>query len=183
MHPTAEELAAFAEGNPSRKIIEHLADCDECLAAVAAARRIPKIRSRFWLKAAAIWIIAVAIGTLWPSSNTVRLDLSQVPHETSDGWIAVSMKLPRPIEFRGECLIRMDLETDAGTVVASLFPEGKDASVLCLRPDGHLVVASTNTALQSGTRLKLGDRIESICLAVPKGATLRVKSVEIESVP
>lgn len=90
----------------------------------------------------------------------------------SDGWWIVSVKLPEPIVIQKECTMRVEVMTNAGYCLASIFPLGKDAALIRLDPiskDGSwtTITAHVDHAPKAGSELKPGDRVDRVTIGVP----------------
>lgn len=104
------------------------------------------------------------------------------------GWAAVSIKLTEPVRIERECLVRMRISTNAGYVVAQLFPLGRDATFLKFSLDTDseaTVTAHVRPGENFGTTLKPGDTIDWITIVAPSaGSTsMLVHAIELESLP
>jgi hypothetical protein len=104
------------------------------------------------------------------------------------GWTAISIKLTRPIRIERECLVRMRVATNAGYIIAELFPFGRDATFLTFSPetrDVSTVTATIRPGENFGTTLKAGDTIDWITIAAPavESTYMLVHAIELESIP
>jgi hypothetical protein len=221
-HPSEEALASLTD--PA--VLAHVADCPECRAVVAAAaegRRRPapariNSRRRWWMTAAAVWVIAMIVGMLVPSPQPdpdlthLRIDFADPDgyilkegtvrtiemgdrelkmadgSARTEGWSTVTIKLTRPIVVRRDCILRMDIATNAAFVLATLFPPGRDATFARLDlPTDQLstLTATFRPGENFETTLKPGDRIDWVTIAAPTAdeTYMMVKAIEIAPGP
>lgn len=105
----------------------------------------------------------------------------------SDGWWMVSVKLPEPVVIQNECTMRIELSTNAGFCVASLFPLGKDAVYLRLdtQDSWTTVTAHMDGGAKAGSILKPGDRLDRVTISVPgdENAPIRllVRAIDLKT--
>jgi hypothetical protein len=106
----------------------------------------------------------------------------------TDGWWIVSVKLPQPVTIGEDCTMRVEMLTNAGYCVASLFPLGKDAALVRLDSvsrEWTTVTANVDRAPKAGTQLKPGDRVDRVTIGVPvEGAEPRqllVRAIELRA--
>lgn len=104
------------------------------------------------------------------------------------GWTAISIKLTEPVRIERECVLRMSISTNAGYVVAQLFPLGRDATFLRFSPDSSAeatLTARVRPGEKVGTTLKAGDTIDWITIVAPAtdSTTMLVHAIELESLP
>ncbi|HLG42003.1 MAG TPA: hypothetical protein VI643_01465 [Planctomycetota bacterium] len=105
---------------------------------------------------------------------------------TPSGWSAISVKLTEPIRIDRECMFRVQVATNAGYVIASLYPLGRDATFLRFERDTRDLSTLTGRiepGMDYGTTLRPGDTIDWVTIAAPADPDtfMLVKAIELES--